>query len=332
MGNHAAATGPGSRSNGPCALAVRILGATVTVALAGLAFGVQGPGSQNPVASTAHPGTTASGVTPGAAGSAEGAGVHDPVGFTADPAALISFSRSIVRTTSKDGKHELNVAIKDMRRPPAGSLMAPLEVLVPSSPFGLRTSPMTGAAGEFHWGQDFAAPCGTRVYSADAGVVRAVGWHLWGGGNRVEIDHGNGLITTYNHLEAIAVKKGESVQVGEVIARVGTTGSSTGCHLHFETILNGKHANPADWKLLPTKQVDELGSLEMVSYAPGQKHPDGAETPQWAIPVAADGAHEVDGGHDHSDPGADGTSGQDPNPPSPAPSPSPSTPAVPTPT
>ncbi|QCO96906.1 M23 family peptidase [Arthrobacter sp. 24S4-2] len=216
------------------------------------------------------------------------------VGIAADAHALLSFSRSDIRTTSKSGKHELNVASDDLRRPPAGSLMAPLEVLNETSGFGLRVSPLTGTAGEFHWGQDFAAACGTRVYAADAGVVRAVGWHPWGGGNRVEIDHGNGLITTYNHLEGIAVKKGESVQVGEVIAKVGTTGSSTGCHLHFETILNGKHVNPLDWKLLPIKQVDELGNIDMISYLPGTNAPAG--DPTWAIPVSDDNSHTVTGG------------------------------------
>ena len=170
--------------------------------------------------------------------------------------------------------------------------MAPLESLVPSSPFGLRTSPLTGFAGEFHWGQDFAAPCGTRVYSADAGVVRAVGWHPWGGGNRVEIDHGNGLITTYNHLEAIAVKKGDSVRVGEIIARVGTTGSSTGCHLHFETILNGSHTDPRDWTFLPIKQVDQLGPIDMTSYAPDAGKATNAGI-GWAIPVREDLTHVV---------------------------------------
>ena len=164
-----------------------------------------------------------------------------------------------------------------------------------SSPFGLRTSPITGSAGEFHWGQDYAAACGTRVYSADSGVVRAVGWHPWGGGNRVEIDHGNGLITTYNHLEAIAVKKGDSVRVGEVIARVGTTGSSTGCHLHFETILNGSHKNPHDWTLLPITQTDQLGTIEMTSYAPDAGKPSNTSL-GWAIPVSEDGTHVVAGG------------------------------------
>ena len=215
---------------------------------------------------------------------------------TADAQALVAFSRSTVETVTREGvRGELNVASATLSRPAAGFLMAPLESLVPSSPFGLRTSPLTGFAGEFHWGQDFAAPCGTRVYSADAGVVRAVGWHPWGGGNRVEIDHGNGLITTYNHLEAIAVKKGDSVRVGEIIARVGTTGSSTGCHLHFETILNGSHTDPRDWTFLPIKQVDQLGPIDMTSYAPDAGKATNAGI-GWAIPVREDLTHVVGGG------------------------------------
>jgi hypothetical protein len=215
---------------------------------------------------------------------------------TADALALLAFSRSTVDTATREGVHgELNVASASLSRPAAGFLMAPLESLVPSSPFGLRTSPLTGFAGEFHWGQDFAAPCGTRVYSADAGVVRAVGWHPWGGGNRVEIDHGNGLITTYNHLEAIGVKKGDSVRVGEVIARVGTTGSSTGCHLHFETILNGSHTDPRDWKFIPIKQTDQLGPIQMTSYAPDAGKPSNTGI-GWAIPVREDLTHVVAGG------------------------------------
>jgi pyruvate/2-oxoglutarate dehydrogenase complex dihydrolipoamide acyltransferase (E2) component len=169
--------------------------------------------------------------------------------------------------------------------------MAPLEVLASSSPFGFRISPITGALGDFHLGQDFSASCGTRVYAADAGVVRAAGWHPWGGGNRVEIDHGNGLITTYNHLEAIAVRTGDTVQVGQVIARVGTTGWSTGCHLHFETILRGEHTSPLNWTLLPIRQVDELQAIAMVSYEGNGAN--GATAQPWAIPVAADNSHTV---------------------------------------
>ena len=300
-------------------MAVRCLSGGFCLSLAVLTFGVQGvtgagtavvsvgvPDRDVAVSPTLRPGavfTAAAGTTAATTGAAQAAAAGaataagDPAaGFTTDPRALVAYSRSAVLTGTKDGTPgELNVASSGLKRPAEGFLMAPLEVLNPSSPFGLRTSPLSGVAGEFHWGQDFAAACGTRVYAADAGVVRAVGWHPWGGGNRVEIDHGNGLITTYNHLEGIAVKKGDSVRVGEVIAKVGTTGSSTGCHLHFETILNGVHKDPRDWTFLPITQTDPLGPLEMTSYAPDAGLPSNASL-GWAIPVSDDGRHEVANG------------------------------------
>ena len=289
-------------------IAVRCLSGGFCLSLAVLTFGVQGlSGSGSAVVpspslaygvvglGTLDPDTRGT-VGASAVPSADAADAPASTGFTADALALVAYTRSTVETTSKDGvPGELNVASAGLKRPAEGFLMAPLESLQLSSSFGLRTSPITGSAGEFHWGQDFASPCGTRVYSADAGVVRAVGWHPWGGGNRVEIDHGNGLITTYNHLEAIAVKKGDSVRVGEVIARVGTTGSSTGCHLHFETILNGAHKNPRGWTLLPIVQTDQLGAIEMASYAPDAGRPSNTSL-GWAIPVSDEGTHVVAGG------------------------------------
>ncbi|MGJ3191463.1 M23 family metallopeptidase [Paenarthrobacter sp. FR1] len=213
---------------------------------------------------------------------------------------MVYFDRAMIRTVSKDGSTGLTVASAGLSRPPTGALYAPLEVLNPSSSYGYRYSPLTGLAGEFHWGQDYAATCGTRVYAADAGVVRAVGWHIWGGGNRVEIEHGNGLVTTYNHLQAIGVTKGQSVRVGEVIAQVGTTGWSTGCHLHFETIVNGLHTNPNGWTYLPMRQIDPLQNIAMVNYQPGA----GSSTssaPQWAVPVA-DGTNRAVIGGEHEEP------------------------------
>ncbi|MFK0040149.1 M23 family metallopeptidase [Paenarthrobacter sp. NPDC090517] len=215
---------------------------------------------------------------------------------------MVYFDRAMVRTVSKDGSTGLTVASASLSRPPAGSLYSPLEVLNKSSSYGYRYSPLTGLAGEFHWGQDYAAACGTRVYAADAGVVRAVGWHVWGGGNRVEIEHGNGLVTTYNHLQAIGVTQGQSVRVGEVIAEVGTTGWSTGCHLHFETIVNGLHTDPANWTLLSIRQTDPLQTIAMVNYQPGVGN--GASgTPQWAVPVS-DGTNRavIGGEHEHDEP------------------------------
>ena len=275
-------------------VAARWASGGLCLSLAVLSFGLHGLAGT--VARDAGRAVPASGtVGPGTLDPDVAASTGTPSAFTADALALVAFSRSTVQTTSKEGGGELTVASATLKRPPLGSLMAPLETLAESSAFGLRTSPLTGAPHEFHWGQDYAAPCGTRVYSADAGVVRAVGWHPWGGGNRVEIDHGNGLITTYNHLEAIAVQKGDSVRVDEVIARVGTTGSSTGCHLHFETILNGSHSDPHNWAMLPTRQVDQLGNIEMTSYAPDVDKTSNASL-GWAIPVREDLTHVVAGG------------------------------------
>ncbi|MFK0002924.1 M23 family metallopeptidase [Paenarthrobacter sp. NPDC090522] len=211
---------------------------------------------------------------------------------------MVYFDRALVHAVGADGSGALNVASAGLPRPPAGYLYAPLEVLNPSSPYGYRYSPLTGLPGEFHWGQDYAAACGTRVYAADSGVVKAVGWHIWGGGNRVEIEHGNGLVTTYNHLQAIGVTQGQSVRVGQVIAEVGTTGWSTGCHLHFETIVNGLHTNPNQWQLLPTKQVDPLQTITFVNYQPGVGT--GSSAPQWAVPVS-DGTNRAVIGGEHEE-------------------------------
>ncbi|WP_395398550.1 M23 family metallopeptidase [Arthrobacter sp. UC242_113] len=219
-----------------------------------------------------------------AEGSVSGALAATGGAVSASADAYVSYSRTVVFTAAKPVRHKLHAASSKVQRPAAGTLMAPVEVLTPTSHFGLRTSPITGSAGEFHWGQDFAAACGTRVFAADSGVVRTVGWHPWGGGNRVEIDHGNGLITTYNHLEGIGVKKGQSVQVGQLIAKVGTTGSSTGCHLHFETILNGKHTDPDNWTLLRLRHSGPVANVKMTDYG---KAGTATETPSWAVPVEA---------------------------------------------
>ena len=235
-------------------------------------------------------------VASAAEGSVSGTIVSTAGAVTASADTYVSYSRTVVFTAAKPVSQKLHAASSKVRRPAAGTLMAPLDVLTPTSHFGLRTNPITGSAGEFHWGQDFSAACGTRVYAADSGVVRTVGWHPWGGGNRVEIDHGNGLITTYNHLEGIGVKKGQSVQVGQLIAKVGTTGSSTGCHLHFETILNGKHTDPDNWTLLRLRHSGPVANIMMTDY---RKPGTATETASWAVPVEASARHAAsDEGHE----------------------------------
>lgn len=126
-------------------------------------------------------------------------------------------------------------------------LAAPLEEMERTSPFGPRISPITGAPSEFHTGQDYAGVCGTSVKSSADGKITETGWHPYGGGLRITVSHGNGLETTYNHLSSIGVNVGDTVDTGDRIGRVGTTGASTGCHLHFEVVVNGDTVNPLNW-------------------------------------------------------------------------------------
>lgn len=133
--------------------------------------------------------------------------------------------------------------------PTVGSkgLRAPLASMNVSSTFGFRVSPITGAAAEMHTGIDLTGACATAVSAAGAGTVTEAGWSPYGGGNRIVVDHGNGLKTTYNHLASIGVSVGQVLAQGQQIAGVGTTGASTGCHLHFEVMVNGQTVDPASF-------------------------------------------------------------------------------------
>jgi murein DD-endopeptidase MepM/ murein hydrolase activator NlpD len=96
----------------------------------------------------------------------------------------------------------------------------------------------------YHKALDIAAPTGTAVVAAAAGVVTWSGWKSNGGGLVVSIDHGNGIVTVYNHLGSAAVAAGATVTVGQTIATVGCTGTCTGPHVHFEVIVDGVIVNP----------------------------------------------------------------------------------------
>lgn len=111
-----------------------------------------------------------------------------------------------------------------------------------SSNYGNRKDPFTGRAA-FHAGIDFPRPTGTTVLSAGAGKVSFVGQRS-GYGNVVEVTHGGGLVTRYAHLSGFLVKEGQQVETGSPIAKVGSTGRSTGPHLHFEVRRNDKPLNP----------------------------------------------------------------------------------------
>jgi LysM repeat protein len=98
-----------------------------------------------------------------------------------------------------------------------------------------------------HQAIDIANPMGTPIYAAESGTVMTAGWSTVGYGNMVEIDHGGGMFTRYAHASKLLVKKGDVVQRGDVIALIGSTGHSTGPHLHFEVHVDGKLYNPLDY-------------------------------------------------------------------------------------
>ena len=110
------------------------------------------------------------------------------------------------------------------------------------SPFGWRIDPVNGQSA-LHTGLDFPSSNGTPILAAAGGVVVVQEYHL-AYGNMVEIDHGNDLITRYGHASKVLVKKGDLIKRGQKIAEVGSTGRSTGSHLHFEVLVQGVFQDP----------------------------------------------------------------------------------------
>jgi murein DD-endopeptidase MepM/ murein hydrolase activator NlpD len=111
-----------------------------------------------------------------------------------------------------------------------------------SSYFGHRTDPFNGRKA-FHRGVDFAGPAGAQVVSVASGVV-TYSKDRFGYGKTVEINHGNGYVTRYAHNQKVLVAVGDTVQKGQPIALIGSTGRSTGPHLHFEVLKQGRAVDP----------------------------------------------------------------------------------------
>ncbi len=144
-----------------------------------------------------------------------------------------------------------------------GLLATPLDAtkMRITSRFGRRTHPMLGYS-KLHKGIDFGAPTGTPVSSAGDGVVLKAGWN-GAYGNYILVKHNNQYSTAYAHLSKINVKAGQKVRQRQVIGAVGTTGRSTGPHLHYEVLCNGQQVNPLSIKQLPAVR---LNSKEMVQF------------------------------------------------------------------
>jgi murein DD-endopeptidase MepM/ murein hydrolase activator NlpD len=111
------------------------------------------------------------------------------------------------------------------------------------SAYGRRTDPFERRI-RMHEGIDLAAPMGTSIYATADGTVVKAGWSNGGYGNLVEVDHGRGIITRYAHLSAVAVRPGQHIARGQQVGRMGSTGRSTGSHLHYEVRIDGRAVNP----------------------------------------------------------------------------------------
>lgn len=119
----------------------------------------------------------------------------------------------------------------------------PVRTAAFTSSFGVRADPFKGSAA-MHAGIDLAGPVGTPIYATADGVVTTAAWNNGGYGNLIKLDHGRGIETRYGHLSTIAVRPGQRIKRGDVIGRMGSTGRSTGSHLHYEVRIDGRAVNP----------------------------------------------------------------------------------------
>ena len=164
-----------------------------------------------------------------------------------DTLALVEQGLAVRRASLTALKEELSQRQQELGLPqislPGGTMPAiwPARGVV-SSPYGLRWN-----GSDFHPGIDIANDMGTPILATADGVVRVAGWNDGGYGNMVDIDHGNGIMTRYGHAMQVAVTAGQQVRRGQVIAYMGSTGFSTGPHVHYEVRINGQAVNPASY-------------------------------------------------------------------------------------
>ena len=178
----------------------------------------------------------------------------DKYGFTDDQKELMrefmSFGSDLWDRLSGGYSSGMGFVPSAVSRKSLGIFGWPLSVNgIITSDFGYRNDPFSGAA-SFHGGTDIAAPSCTPVLSAaDGRVIVSNGSDIWGGGYgyHVMIEHEGGFVTVYGHCSFICVTQGQEVRKGEMIAGVGTTGNSTGDHLHFEIRENGVKTDPMQW-------------------------------------------------------------------------------------
>ncbi len=182
-----------------------------------------------------------------------------PMGGEATPALTVISSQTALQMRLQDLSTEvddreaqltaLDSVLQGKQHTPQVLLSnSPLRGGEETSPFGYRVDPFNGRI-SFHPGIDFAGPEGSGIYATASGVVTWAGPRT-GYGNMVEINHGNGLYTHYAHCSSVTVHQGDVVSTGQLIAHIGSTGRSTGPHLHYEVLENGVPVNPATFLAL----------------------------------------------------------------------------------
>ncbi len=142
------------------------------------------------------------------------------------------------------------ISIKDLKGTPSG--------------FGYRTHPIYKIV-KMHTGMDFNAAVGTPIYATGDGIVQQADAEASGYGNHVVINHGFGYETLYAHMSEIKVKQGQEVKRGEVIGKVGSTGTSSGPHCHYEVIRNGNKINPVSYYFLDLSPVEYQNIIQQSS-------------------------------------------------------------------
>ena len=146
----------------------------------------------------------------------------------------------------------------------------PVKTAAFTSGYGVRSDPFQGRSA-MHAGIDLAGPTGTPIYATADGVVTDAGYNSGGYGNLIKIDHGRGIETRYAHLSKMSVRTGQRIKRGDLIGRMGSTGRSTGSHLHYEVRVDGKAVNPipfmrsTDYLLAMQKKVGHGPAMDAVA-------------------------------------------------------------------
>jgi len=166
-----------------------------------------------------------------------------------------------VNATSDSTFKQLFTSWKKLDSLSSGAIAVPSDKPVKTAAFtsgyGVRSDPF-GAGAARHMGIDLAGPIGTPIYATADGQVSDSGWNSGGYGNLIKIDHGRGIETRYGHLSKILVSAGTKVKRGQLIAYMGSTGRSTGSHLHYEVRIEGRAVNPVPFM----KSTDYLLAMQ----------------------------------------------------------------------